>query len=231
LAREKANGLKLLALILSTMLAPVPVTQEANSLQDPQPNSPADARAFSKVESLGDGTRAFFMFGTSGPGYTIRADGFGERSGIGKGRPANFSLRVGRNGHIVRFYFHEHEGDLLLIYEVGDKQVGWGYVIRLDQKTLKTKWAVPVSDFNLGPGFVEDNSIYFSAANLLARIDLRTGAYVWHHEGVQRKNALSFDGFQLPSITGDRVFFHEDGDKGKTVEIDKVTGKILSVRD
>lgn len=213
------------------MLTLVAATQHLSAQQIPQSISPADSRAFSKVESLGDGTRAFFMFGTSGPGYTIRADGFGERSGIGKGRPANFSLRVGRNGHIVRLYFFEHEGDLLLIYEAGDKQLGWGYVVRLDQKTLKTKWAVPVSDFNLAPGFVEDSSVYFSAANLLARIDLRTGAYVWHHEDVQKKYALSFDGFQLPSIMGDRVLFREDGDKGKTVEIDKVTGKVLSVRD
>jgi outer membrane protein assembly factor BamB len=208
-------------------IALVAAAQESNPQSTPAPGS----RAFSKVESLGDGTRAFFMFGTSGPGYTIRADGFAERSAIGKGRPANFSLRVGRNGRLVRFYFLEHEGDLLLIYEASDKQFGWGYVVRLNQKTLKIKWAAPVSDFNLGPGLVEDNYLYFSAANLLARIDLRTGSYVWHQDDVQRKYALSFGGFRLPSITGDQVFFHEDGDKGKTIEIDKVTGKILNVRD
>jgi hypothetical protein len=189
----------------------------------------AEPKAFSKVESLGDGTRAFFMFGTNGPGYTIRADGFAEQSSVGKGRPTNFTLRVGRNGLIVRFYFLEDEGDLLLIYEGTDKRNGWGYVVRLNQKSLKPKWAAPVSDFNLGPGLVEDRYLYFSAANLLAKIDLRSGAYVWQQEDVQRKYALSFDGFQLPSITGERVFFHEDGAKGKTIEVDKVTGKILSV--
>ena len=221
------------------MLALVPATQQASPQQGPQPGpqsiSPADSQAFSKVEGLGDGTRTFFMFRTSGHGYTIRADGFAERSGIGKGRPANFSLRVGEKGHIVRLYFLEHEGDLLLIYEASLKQIefelGWGYVVRLNQKTLKTKWAAPVSDLNLGPGLVEGNDVYFSAANLLARMDLRTGAYVWQQGDVQRRYSLSLDGFQLPSITGDRVFFHEDGDKGKSIEIDKVTGKVLSVRD
>jgi outer membrane protein assembly factor BamB len=170
------------------------------------------------------------MFSTNGPGYTIRADGFAEQGGAGKPRPTNFSLRVGRNGLIVRLYFLEYEGDLLSIYEGSDKRYGWGYVVRLNQKTLKSKWAAPVSDFNLGPGLVEDNYLYFSAANLLAKIDLHSGAYVWKQEDVQRKHALTFDGFRLPSITGGRVSFHEDGEKGKTVEIDKVTGRILGVR-
>jgi hypothetical protein len=153
LAREKVEVLKFLALMLLAMLALVQVTREANSQQgpqqDPQSTSPSESSAFSRVESLGDGTRAFFMFRTTSHGYTIRADGFAERSGVGKGRPANFSLRVGGKGRLVRLYFLEHESDLLLIYEASDKQFGWGYVVRLNQKTLKTKWTVPVSDFNL----------------------------------------------------------------------------------
>lgn len=221
------ESLRILTSIMLMLLALAAPAQEPSHQSTPAP----EPRAFSKVESLGDGTRAFFMFSTNGPGYTIRADGFAEQSATGKGRPTNFSLRVGRNGLIVRFYFLEDDGDLLLIYEGSDKQYGWGYVVRLNQKTLKPKWAAPVSDFNLGPGFVEDNFLYFSAANLLAKIDLHSGAYLWRQEDVQKKYALSFDGFRLPSITGDRVSFHEDGANGKTIEVDKVTGKILSVEN
>jgi hypothetical protein len=224
---EKRCGLKILASIILMLLALVAPAQEPNHQSTPAP----EPRAFSKVESLGDGTRTFFMFATNGPGYTIRADGFSEQSATGKGRPTNFSLRLGRNGHIVRFYFLEDKGDLLLIYEGSDEQYGWGYVVRLNQKTLKPIWAAPVSDFNLGPGLVEDKYLYFSAANLLAKIDLHSGAYIWQQEDVQRKYALSFDGFRLPSITGGQVLFHEDGANGKTIEVDKVAGKILSVRN
>jgi outer membrane protein assembly factor BamB len=218
--------LKTVTSIILALLTLTAAAQDPNHQSTPTP----EPRAFTKVESLGDGTRAFYMFSTIGPGYTIRADGFAEQGGGGKPRPTNFSLRVGRNGLIVRLYFLEYEGDLLSIYEGSDKRYGWGYVVRLNQKTLKSKWAAPVSDFNLGPGLVEDNYLYFSAANLLAKIDLRSGAYVWQQEDVQRKHALSFDGFRLPSITGERVSFQEDGEKGKTVEIDKVTGRILGVR-
>jgi hypothetical protein len=191
----------------------------------------AEPRAFTRVESLGDGTRAFFMFATEARGYTIRADGFGEQSAAAKGRPANFSLKVGRGGLIVRFYFLEHEGDLLLIYEASDKTSGWGYVVRLNQKTLKPKWIAPVSGFNLGAGLVEGDDMYFSAADLLAKLDLHSGAYVWKQEDVQKKYGLTFDGFRQPSVHEEQVSFHEDGENGKTIEIDKVSGKVLRVHD
>lgn len=220
------RALKIPGSILITLLALVAFAQEPN-----RPSAAPEPQAFAKVDSLGDGTRAFFMFATSGPGYTVRADGFAEQSAAPKGRPANFSLRVGRNGHIVRFYFLEHEGDLLLIYEGSDQKLGWGYVVRLNQKTLKAKWTAPVSDFNLGPGLVEGDYLYFSAANLLGKIDLRTGAYVWQQVDVQKQYSLSADGFRVPTIKGEQVFFQEDGGKEKTVEIDKVTGKTRSVND
>ncbi|MDQ2973964.1 MAG: hypothetical protein M3R69_00980 [Acidobacteriota bacterium] len=219
--------MKILTSIMLTLFALTAAAQEPIHQSAPTP----EPRTFTKVESLGDGTRAFYMFSTNGPGYTIRADGFAEQGGAGRHRPANFSLRVGRNGLIVRLYFLEDEGDLLLIYEGSDKRYGWGYVVRMNQKTLKSKWVAPVSDFNLGPGLVENGYLYFSASNLLAKIDLHSGAFVWKQEDVQRKHALSFDGFRMPSITGERVSFQEDGEKGKTVEIDKATGRILSVRD
>jgi hypothetical protein len=219
--------LKILISILITLLALVAFAQEPN-----RSSVALEPQAFTKVDSLGDGTRAFFMFAAgSGPGYTVRADGFAEQSAAPKGRPANFGLRVGRNGHIVRFYFLEYEGDLLLIYEGSNQKLGWGYIVRLNQKTLKAKWTALVSDFNLGPGVVEGDYLYFSAANLLAKIDLRSGAYVWQQEDVQKQYSLSADGFQVPTIKGEQVFFQEDGGAEKTVEIDKITGKTRSVKD
>lgn len=219
--------MKILASIILSMLAFGASAQEPVHQSTPEP----EQKAFSKVERLGDEGRAFFMFASNGTGYTIRDDGFAEQTGVGKGRPTNFSLKVGRNGHMVRFYFLEDEGDLVLIYEGSDKQYGWGYVMRLNQRTLKPKWLAPVSDLNIGPGLVEANYVYFTAANLLAKIDLRTGEYVWHQEEIQKRYALSYDGFRQPSISGERVLFHEDGANGKTIEVDKTTGKILNVRD
>ena len=199
--------------------------------QDSERTVSAEQRNFAAVDRIGDpGYRSFFMFKTEGAGYTIRADGYAESSSA-KARPRNFSLPLGRNGHMVRFYFLEYEGDLLLVYEGSDEEFGWGYLLRLNQKTLKPKWAAPINGFNIGPAALEASHAYLSAANLFAKIDLQTGKYVWQQEGLQKQYALSFNGFRLPLIDEQRILFLEDRSKGKTVELDKASGRILSVRD
>jgi hypothetical protein len=199
--------------------------------QDTERPPSAEQRNFEAVGRIGDpGYRSFFMFKTEGGGYTIRADGYAESSS-GKARPRNFSLPLGRNGHMVKFYFLEYEGDLLLVYEASDEEFGWGYLLRLNQKTLKPKWAAPINGFNIGPATLEASYAYLSAANLFAKIDLQTGKYVWQEQDPQKQYALSFSGFRLPLIDGQRVLFLEDRSKGKTVELDKASGKILNVRD
>jgi hypothetical protein len=199
--------------------------------QDSERAVSAEQRDFTAVGAIGDpGYRSFFMFKTESGGYTIRADGYAESSS-GKARPRNFSLPLGRNGHMVRFYFLEYEGDLLLVYEGSDGEFGWGYVLRLNQKTLKPKWAAPINGFNIGPAILEANCAYLSAANLFAKIDLQTGKYLWQQEDPQKQYALSFNGFRLPSIDGERILFLEDRSKGKTVELNKASGRILNVRE
>jgi hypothetical protein len=204
----------------------------AVSAQQPadQSTNSFEPKAFDKVEITGDGFRSFFVFSAGHFHYIIRADGHSE-SDSGKPRPRNFDLRVGRNGHLVRVYFTEYEGDLLLIYEASDKQYGWGYVERMDQKTLKPRWLKPLNGFNIGPGLVEANYAYLSAVDLLAKIDLRSGDYVWQQLGFQEQYVLSSEGLRLPSIKGERVFFQENAENSKTIEVDKTTGKILSVRN
>lgn len=218
--------MKVLTLVLLITVA------SAVSAQQPEDQSSAasEQKAFTTVDVSGEGFRSFFVFSTEGFHYTIRADGFAE-SDSGQRRRSNFNLRVGRNGYLVRVHFAEYEGDLLLIYEASDKQYGWGYVERLDQKTLKPKWLKSVTGYNFGPGLAETNYAYLSTAELLAKIDLRSGNYVWQQQDVQKQHALSSEGFRLPSINGERVLFQEDVEKGKTVEIDKTTGKILNVRN
>ena len=201
--------------------------------QQPSPqSSPAEERPFTAVGRIGDpGYRSFFIFPTTNSGYTIRADGYAESSS-GKARPRNFSLPLGQSGHMVRFYFLEHENDLLLIYELSDERLGWGYLVRLNQKTLKPKWALPINGFNIGPGLVDTASdVYLSAANLFARVDLKTGTYAWQQVDPQKQFPLGFAGFRLPQFEGDRVLFSEDRQKGKTVEVEKSSGKIIAVRE
>jgi hypothetical protein len=200
--------------------------------QEPSLSSAAEERSFTAIVPIGEpGYRSFFKFSTKGGGYIVRADGFAEVHS-GKARARLFSLPLGRSGHMVRFYFLEHEDDVLLIYELSDERLGWGYLVRLNQKTLKPKWALPINGFNIGPGLVDStNNAYLSAANLFARVDLKTAKYVWQQEDPQKQFPLGFYGFRLPQLEGDRVLFSEDRQNGKTVEIERSSGKIIAVRD
>ena len=213
-------------LFLGLLLCASPIFGQESSTSEPE------ERSFTTVERIGDpGYRSFFMFSTNGRGYTVRADGYAE-SGTGKGRSTNFSLPTGRRGHLVRMYFLEYENDLLLIYELSDERLGWGFLVRLNQKTMKTKWAIPINGYNIGPALLESaNEVYLSAANFLARLDLTTGRYVWQHEDPQKQFALSFNGFRLPVLDGPRVLFAEERPQGKTVEVERSSGKIVAVRD
>ena len=194
-------------------------------------------KAFTSVEVQGiDKWRSFFTFSTNGYGYIIRADGQGQSSAKfgttpGSDRPRNFQLTMGQKGHLERFYFVEYEEDVLLMYEVSDSRSDWAYVVRLDQKKLKPKWIKGVSGLNIGPALVEAEYGYLTAANLLIKIDLRSGAFVWQQQEFEKQYALSSAGFRLPSISNERVFFQEESDSGKTLEVDKTTGKILSVKN
>src|ERR1043166_8295806 len=156
--------------VLGVLLCATPILA-----QEATPPGPEE-RSFTAVDRIGDpGYRSFFMFSANGWGYTIRGDGYAE-SGNGKGRARTFSLPLGRSGMLVRFYFLEYGNDLLLIYELSSNRLGWGFLVRLDQKTLKAKWAIPINGYNIGPGLVNSASeVYLSAANLLARLDLNTG--------------------------------------------------------
>ena len=198
------------------------------SAQEP-PQLSSQQRAFTSVERTGeDKWRSFFMFSAAGHDFAIRGDGFGQ-STPGRARPTSFRLTLGREGQLERVYFLEYDSDLFLIYEATDQKFGWGYVERFDPRTMKRKWITPVGAFNIGPGVVEGNSLYLAAANLVARIDVSTGKYIWQHDEIQKQYELLVESFQLPAVSADSVLFYENGHRARTVEIEKATGRILHV--
>jgi hypothetical protein len=200
--------------------------------QEPANQSDAgtEPTIFTKAQRIGeDKWRSFFVFSLAGHEYTIRRDGHSEIS-TGKARPQNFDLKANR-GHIEQLYFIEHEGDLVLLYELSDDQNGWGYITRLNQSTRKFKWVAGISGSNLGPALVETNYVYLTGGSLIAKLDLQSGAYVWKQEGLREKYSSSFQVFQAPWIKGDHVFFREDLEPFKTMEVDKLSGKIIDIRE
>ena len=56
-----------------------------------------------------------------------------------------FYLKVGPRSRLDRVYFLEHEGDLLLLYEVRGQGF---YLARMEQKKRKLRWFTPLPDIS-----------------------------------------------------------------------------------
>ena len=165
--------IKPIVLLLVTLLVSVASAQEPANRSTPE----TETLSFSKVERVGEDTlRSFFMFTVSGHEYTIRADGRGERS-FNNARSRNFTLKVDQR-HVEQVSFLEHDGDLLLIYQLSGQQNVRGYVIRLNQTALKTIWLRPVAGVDLETTVVEAGCLKLGAANAVVKLDLRSGAVV-----------------------------------------------------
>ena len=202
--------LALLLLTLSYVWAPNQVPQTANQQV-----------AFVDADMVGEAkSRHFFVFTSSARRYAIRNDGRSE----GAASPAQrktFHLQMGGSSNVKRVYFAEFEGDLFLEYEVTSARGNLGYVLRMDQKTMKYKWLALVNAENLGPGLIDNHELYFSGSNLLAKLDLQDGTYAWQSE-LQR-----FFTFTAPTIKGDKVVFHDESEGERVVEVEKETGRLL----
>ena len=110
---------------------------------------------FTLAQRVGEPPRLIFhMFSTPVGKYTIRQDGLGEVY-VGRWRK-EFQLKTGAKARIMRVYFYEYEGDLLLLYDTGTT----GYLVRLDQKTRAAKRVTAVNrDFN--PPLIREKSAVF----------------------------------------------------------------------
>jgi hypothetical protein len=134
-------------------------------------------KAFTSVERVGeDPFRSFYMFSVSGHDYTIRADGRGERS-FANARSRNFTLMVDQ-GRIEQVYFLEYDDDLFLIYQLSNRRDARGYVVRLNQKTLKFIWSKPVNELHMEAAVVEAGFLNLKTANAVMKLDLQSGAIV-----------------------------------------------------
>ena len=88
----------------------------------------------------------YYRFNTSMGKYTIRYDGFVEvyiNNNQGHLRKRTFFLNMAGKGRIDRIYHLEHEGDLLLRYDV----IGQGsYLTRIEQMPRTQKWVTRLSN-------------------------------------------------------------------------------------
>jgi hypothetical protein len=131
--------------------------------------------AFEPARRIANAKRGFFIFSTSFGKYTIRHDGMGELAVNGKRRPFFLTQKIRLVGRLEQMYFREHQGDLLLLYQVSDGSV---YLARMIQESKKIRWFTPVKGNAPGPCVVEGNEAHCGEADNVTKIDLDKGVYL-----------------------------------------------------
>jgi len=167
--------------------------------------------------------------------YEISKNGKGRRISE-KNVVTNFRFALEKAEQFYRVvYFARYKNDLLLLSEISDGGYGSGFTVRLDGKTLKTKWQTDVDGFNVGQGLIENKFAYLTAIGFIAKLDLRTGKYIWKHNNLYRKYKESgaFNIFLTPQIKDGLVIFKEDDIEERGIDnqllVNKTSGKIIEV--
>ena len=199
------------------------------------------SRLFQVAKAVGGAARPdAFEFELSGYDYRIANNGAGRR--VKGGRTRLFNLRLEGADWIERLYYAGHGGNVLLACEVSDGESGAGFVVRLEQPSMRALWRAEVPAFNLGPPLRDGGHLYLTGIGFVAKLELETGRFVWRRAGLSgRAGEGTFNVFALPELSGDAVLFREaktydpakaltdDNRPAKTLRVHRKTGKILGI--
>ena len=132
--------------------------------------------AFEPARCVPDATKpTFFIFTTSFGRYTIGNNGYGELGANGKKRLFDLRPKIRLVGRLKQMYFREHQGDLLLLYQVSDGQV---YLARMNQDSKLIRWFTLVKQNSPGPCMVQGDEAHCGDGDNVTKIDLTNGKYV-----------------------------------------------------
>lgn len=224
-----------LAVAFALCLAPCVA---AHGAQDD--DAPLQSKGFARVRQVRDpgssGSMAF-EFEAGGFSYHVAANGNGRRTKGSKTR--RFNLRFDGPDFMEDLRFAVYEGDLLLACELNDGDAAGGLVVRLEQPSMRALWRQPVPSFNLGEPLREGRHLYLTGMGFVAKLDLRTGEYVWQHKDLYRDAGLvragaspdDFNSFETPELAGETVLFRARPvyNRRRTLVVNKKTGKIIRI--
>ena len=117
---------------------------------------------FALAERVGNPV-GFFVFEIPVGKFVIRRDGMGEIYQSG-GRRHVFFLKGAGKDSFDRIYFLEHEGDVLMFYELRD---GSANLVRFDPVKRKVRWMTPITQ--RGTPRLEDGMVMIEGMEIRAR--------------------------------------------------------------
>ena len=220
------------ALACAAALCPARVGagQEAPPAPTPRPS-----KVFQEARAVNQGatpdTEAF-EFELHGSAFHVRQNGNGRRT-KGK-RVRGFNLRLEGGDAVARLFYTEFEGDLLLLLHLDTAGGGAGFDTRLEQPSMRGLWRQRIPASDVGTPLRDGPQLYVTGVGLVAKLDLRTGAYAWLHNSFEVAGGgepPALNAFDQPELKGDEVLFRERPvyNPRRTVVLDRKTGEIIRV--
>jgi len=140
------------------------------------------------------------------------------------------SFEAGHN--VEKLAYGSYGDDLILVFvtELGD--FGNSQVVRVDGNDFSPKWALEFPGPNIGRPILESDELYITSSRFIGKIDLRSGTFLWQHNGFldTDNETADFNHFKMPVIDGDNVIFQGGNFFANCPErlvVNKFTGEIL----
>ena len=118
------------------------------------------------------------------------------------------NLTIGEDYLLIdELWYGEFNNDLVIVYETTNFDYSTSYTSRMDIQDKSTVWLTPIRTFNLGEPMIHSQHLYVTAIGLVAKLDLKTGEYIWKHSGLYNKQTRDFNDFDKPIFDEGRITF------------------------
>lgn len=159
-----------------------------------------------------------FKFHTDGRGLASLRDGY-----------VAFHIPVPADGLASGYRIAETEYGFVVVVDYSFPDSAAAAVTMLDASSLEVKWLTEIPVFNVLPTIREDH-IYISGIGFVAKIDLKTGAFVWRHSELYDRETFAFGHFRDPVFASGMVIFEDASGRQtnprKLIVVNDQTGEI-----
>src|SRR5271169_5789515 len=105
-----------------------------------------------------------------------------DAAGNGSCGDWRFTAVTPHGDFITRAFALHHDGHLVIAYEFTDDETVGSAVIAIAESSPLAIWRAEINDGNLGHPAVRGLHAYVTAAGLVAKLDLRSGTFVWKRD-------------------------------------------------
>jgi hypothetical protein len=211
-----------LAVLFALALSP-------HSFSQTKPPESKSSGAFRRAEGVPAGAPKEFEFALGRFSYHVKPNGNGYRTKGSETR--RFNLRFGPGEEIKYLYFADYGGALLLTCEVSGARGGASYALRLDQPSMRARWATSVPAAEAGEPARDGSRLYVTGKGFAGALDLETGELLWGLDKFPAR-AGEFDPFGAPEPRGREVLFRTRpvyNGAARTLVVNARTGEVVRV--